>query len=202
MIFTESIEIIELETDRLRLRQWLGEDREPFAEMNADPKVMEFFPVPLTKAESDAIATRCHSLIAQRGWGFWAAELKASNQFIGFIGLHIPIANLPFSPCVEIGWRLARPYWGHGLATEGALRALQVGFEVLEQPEIVSFTSLLNKRSRAVMQRLGMIESKDTFEHPSISDDSPLKRHCLYRLTRQQWLKSNLLNPKAGAHVA
>ena len=180
--------LIEFETERLRLRQWLATDREPFAALNADPAVMEFFPAPLERAESDAMADRCQSLIAERGWGFWAAESKETNQFIGFVGLHIPIPELPFSPCVEVGWRLACPYWGKGFATEAARGALKVGFELLSLPEIVSFTTLLNLKSRAVMDRLEMRETAEIFEHPHVPVSSPLRKHCLYRLSREQWL--------------
>lgn len=95
-------------------------DRDPFAALNSDPRVMEFFPTPLTRAESDAMADRCESLIHECGWGFWAAELKTNGRFIGFVGLHTPSAQLPFSPCVEIGWRLAYEHWGKGLASEAA----------------------------------------------------------------------------------
>ena len=94
---------IEFETQRLRLRQWLPKDREPFAALNADPRVMEFFPTALDQAASDAMANRLQALITERGWGFWATEIKEAGQFIGFVGLHKPIAELPFSPCVEIG---------------------------------------------------------------------------------------------------
>jgi RimJ/RimL family protein N-acetyltransferase len=111
---------IEFETERLFLRQWIPADREPFAALNADSRVMEFFHARLTRAESDSIADRCESLIRERGWGFWAAELKASHEFIGFVGLHTPSAELPFSPCVEIGWRLSFSHWGKGLASEAA----------------------------------------------------------------------------------
>ncbi len=103
-------DIVEFETECLRLRQWLPGDREPFAVLNADPNVMVFFPALLDRASSDAMADRCQALILERGWGFWAAELKETQQFIGFVGLHVPIAELPFSPCVEIGWRLAYPF--------------------------------------------------------------------------------------------
>jgi len=147
-------EIIEFETDRLRLRQWLATDREPFAALNADPRVMEFFPATLDRATSDAMADYCEALIAKRGWGFWAAEVKGSGQFIGFVGLHTP-SELPFSPCVEIAWRLAFKHWGKGFASEAASGALQVGFGLLNLPEIVSFTAVRNLRSRAVMERLG-----------------------------------------------
>lgn len=181
-------ELIEFETERLRLRQWIAADREPFAALNADPKVMEFFPAPIERAASDAMADRCNSLIAERGWGFWATESKETNQFIGFVGLHIPIPELPFSPCVEIGWRLAYPYWGKGFATEAARGALQIGFELLSLSEIVSFATLYNFRSRAVMERLGMCETTEIFEHPHVPVGSPLRKHCLYRLSREQWL--------------
>lgn len=180
--------LIEFETERLRLRQWLPTDREPFSALNADSRVMEFFPAPLDRAASDTMADHCESLIAERGWGFWAAETKDTHEFIGFIGLHIPIPELPFSPCVEIGWRLAFQYWGKGFATEAAHGALRVGFGSLELLEIVSFTSVFNLRSRAVMRRLGMQETGETFEHPNVPVGSPLRQHCLYRLSRVQWL--------------
>lgn len=179
-------ELIETETERVRLRQWKSSDLEPFAVLNSDPRVMEFFPAPLSRSESDTLAQRCQSLIAERGWGFWAAESKLTREFIGFVGLHIPIAELPFSPCVEVGWRLAFPYWGQGLASESARAALNVGFQVLQLPEIVSFTAIGNRRSRAVMERLGMRES-GTFEHPSVPEGNPLRPHCLFRLSRSAY---------------
>lgn len=175
-------DLIEFETERLRLRQWLPADREPFAALNSDSRVMELFPSLLTCAESDAMADRCHSLIKERGWGFWAAECKATREFIGFVGLHTPSAELPFSPCVEVGWRLAFQHWGKGFATEAASEALRVGFQLLYLREIVSFTALGNRRSRAVMERLGMRES-GTFEDPHVPENSGLRQHCLYRLS-------------------
>lgn len=181
-------ELIEFDTERLRLRQWCEADREPFAVLNADSTVMEFFPSLLSRAESDALADRCQALIADRGWGFWAAEIKATHAFIGFVGLHIPTAELPFSPCVEIGWRLAAKHWGYGFATEAARGALRVGFDRLKLPEIVSFASVGNTRSRAVMNRLGMRETGETFDHPGIPAGSALRAHCLYRLSHEQWL--------------
>jgi RimJ/RimL family protein N-acetyltransferase len=176
------VELIEFETERLRLRQWKPADHAPFAALNADPKVMEFFPSPLTRIESDAMANRCQLLIEERVWGFWATESKVTQEFIGFVGLHIPSAELPFSPCVEVGWRLAVNHWGKGFASEAAKGALHVGFQLLGLREIVSFTTLRNLRSRAVMERLGMRESC-TFEHPKVSQGSGLRTHCLYRLT-------------------
>ena len=182
----QMVDPIEFETERLFLRQWTPADREPFAALNADSRVMECFPAPLTRAESDAIADRCESLIRERGWGFWAAELKASREFIGFVGLHTPSAELPFSPCVEIGWRLSRSHWGKGLASEAARGALRIGFVSLGLNEIVSFTAVGNFRSRAVMERLNMCES-GTFEHPQISEGNSLRLHCLYRLPRARY---------------
>ena len=175
--------LIEPTTARLLLRQWRSSDRSPFAELNGDRRVMEFFPSILTREQSDAMADRCESLIDECGWGFWAVELKADRSFIGFVGLNVPTANLPFLPCTEIGWRLAFDYWGHGFATEAAREALRVGFEVLGLEEIVSFADVSNRRSRAVMERLGMKES-GCFQHPSLPVDSALSEHCLYRLRR------------------
>lgn len=181
-------QLIEFETERLRLRQWRAEDREPFAQLNMHPKVMEFFPNVLDRVESDAMADRCQSLISERGWGLWAVEAKGTREFIGYVGLHIPIQDLPFSPCIEIGWRLAFPHWGKGFASEAARAALRVGFEQLGFLEIVSFASLQNLRSRAVMERVGLRDSGVVFEHPAIPPGHALRRHCLYRLSREQWL--------------
>src|SRR3954470_21139338 len=144
---------IEFETPRLRLRQWRESDREPFAAMNADPVVMEFFPAVQSRAGSDASIDMWQAQFAERGWSNWAAELRSTGEFIGFVGLSVPRRLLPFSPCVEIGWRLARAHWGQGFATEAAAAALRVGFEQIALDDIVSFTSVLNVRSRAVMER-------------------------------------------------
>lgn len=174
---------IEFETQRLRLRQWRPSDRAPFAALNADPRVMACFPSTLDQAASDAMADRCAALIARRGWGFWATEEKTGGQFIGFVGLHVPSPALPFSPCVEIGWRLAFPWWGKGLAAEAARKILRIGFERLDIPEIVAFTAAGNLRSRALMARLGMQEA-ESFEHPGLPLGNLLRSHCLYRLPR------------------
>jgi RimJ/RimL family protein N-acetyltransferase len=180
-------ELIEFDTDRLRLRQWIETDREHFARLSADPQVMEFLPKILERAASDAMVDRLQALIAQRGWGLWAAETHVDRQFIGFVGLHIPKVDLPFSPCVEIGWRLAFEYWGNGYATEAARGVLEVGFDRLGLAEIVSFTSILNCRSRAVMERLGMEREAETFEHPHLPAGHPLREHYLYRLSQVKW---------------
>jgi len=178
---------IEAETARLRLRQWRDADYLPFARLNADPEVMQYFLATLGRAESDAMADRCRQSIATLGWGLWAVERKDDGAFIGFVGLNEPAAALPFSPCVEIGWRLARAAWGQGYASEAAREALRVGFEQLRLDEIVSFTALGNRRSRAVMERLGMREDGQAFEHPSVPEGHPLRPHCLYRLSRAAW---------------
>jgi RimJ/RimL family protein N-acetyltransferase len=186
-------EIIEFDTDRLRLRQWCAADRNAFAALNADRKVMAFFPAPLSRTQSDAMADRCEALIQSRGWGFWAVQTKVAHAFVGFVGLNTPVAELPFSPCVEIGWRLAEKYWGQGFATEAARAAMRVGFERLGLAEIVSFTYVGNHRSRAVMERLNMLVDKQTFEHPAIPVGHVLREHCLYRISRAQWLAGNVL---------
>ena len=178
---------IEFDTARLRLRQWRASDRAPFAALNADARVMEYLPNRLDRAASDAMADRCQALIAERGWGLWAAEFKDTREFIGFVGLHIPVAALPFSPCVEIGWRLACANWGQGLATEAARGALGIAFVRLDLSQVVAFTAPGNFRSRAVMQRLGMVDALAAFNHPSVPAGHPLRAHCLYRLSRSQW---------------
>lgn len=182
---------IELRTERLWLRQWTEADHDAFAALNADPKVMEFFPAPLERTVSDELAKRSRSRIEERGWGLWAVETKRTGEFIGFVGLEEPAPELPCSPCVEIGWRLASSHWGQGLATEAARAALRVGFETVGLDGIVSFTSLGNLRSRAVMERLGMREDSSTFQHPRVPVGNPLREHCLYRLSREQWEKGN-----------
>jgi len=182
--------IIEIKTSRLLLRQWRDSDFAPFAAMNADPRVMEFFPALLTRQESDAAIVRARNSIKEQGWGFWATEILDTNQFIGFVGIK-PNDDLPFSPCVEIGWRLAFEQWCQSYATEAATAALQVGFEQLNLSEIVSFTSVLNHRSQAVMQRLGMQRDPQTFEHPAVPSDNRLREHVLYRLTQQHWKNSS-----------
>ncbi len=168
-----------LETPRLRLRRWLPEDREPFYALNANREVMEHFPAILPRGESDALIDRIEAHFDRHGFGFWAAEHHGT--FVGFIGLAVPRFKAAFTPCVEIGWRLARPWWGQELATEGARAAIEYGFGPLGLSEIVAFTVPANVRSRRVMEKLGMIYTQD-FDHPSMPDGHPLQRHVLYRL--------------------
>lgn len=174
----------ELETDRVKLRAWKAEDYPFFAKLNADPVVMEYFPATLSMEESNRLADQINEGISERGWGFWAAELKLTNEFIGFVGLNVPVPDLPFSPCVEIGWRLDRKFWGMGYATEAATEVLRFGFEELELNDIVAFASAHNYRSRAVMLRLGMHDTGKNFFHPAIAWDHPLCEHVLYKVTR------------------
>jgi RimJ/RimL family protein N-acetyltransferase len=180
-------DIIELKTERLYLRQWRSSDRIPFAQMSADPPVMECFPALLDRAASDALVDRIEAKIRAQGWGWWAVELQQTQEFIGFVGLNRPEIMFPFSPCVEVGWRLAFPYWGKGYASEAAREALRIGFEVLDLDEIVSFTAIHNQRSRRVMERLKMREMPETFLHPSLPSDHPLAEHCLYKLLRSEF---------------
>lgn len=166
------------------MRQWQAEDFDPFASMNADPRVMEFFPSTLSRAQSDDIALRCMNLIDERGWGFWALGIPGIADFAGFVGLHIPERPLPFSPCVEIGWRPACEYWGKGYATEAAKAALAFGFNDLCLAEIVSFTAVINRRSQEVMRRIGMTHRGEVFDHPDVYAGSSLRPHVLYQKTR------------------
>jgi RimJ/RimL family protein N-acetyltransferase len=174
-----------LRTSRLLLRNWQDEDLPAFAAINADSQVMEFFPSVLDRAESDARAARIRSGFADRGFGLWAVEVRGVATFIGFVGLSVPTFEAHFTPCVEIGWRLARQYWGRGFATEAARAALDFGFHRLELEEIVSYTVPANRRSRSVMQRIGMTHSpEDDFEHPLVQEGHPLRHHVLYRMAR------------------
>jgi len=174
-----------LTTARLRLRPWRRADLAAFAAINADPVVMEHFPSVLERASSDALAERIGGHFDRHGYGLWAVELPDVAPFIGFIGLAIPRFTAPFTPCVEVGWRLARRYWGQGYATEGARAAVAFGFAEAGLEEIVSFTVPANRRSLAVMERLGMTsEAREDFDHPVLPAGHPLRRHRLYRLAR------------------
>jgi len=171
----------ELHTRRLRMRQWQDSDRQPFATMNSDAEVMRHFPATQDAAQSGAAVDRFFAHLETTGWGLWALEFE--GEFIGFTGLASPRFEAPFTPCVEVGWRLARSAWGVGLATEAATAAVQFGFTELELTEIVSFTTVANERSRSVMRRLGMThDPADDFEHPALASDSPQRPHVLYRL--------------------
>ena len=175
-------------TQRLLLRPWRDEDREPFAVMNADPEVMEHFPGVMSRDASDALVDRIQEHWAELGWGLWAVEVPEVAPFIGFVG--IARQDAPGWPVVEVGWRLARPFWGRGYATEGAEQALAFGFGTLDLGEIFSFTVPQNTRSRAVMERIGLHrDPADDFDHPRVdaAHYPQLVRHVLYRITQAEW---------------
>lgn len=175
-------------TSRLILRGWQPADHEPFAALNADPQVMEFMPAPLSREESDARVRRIEEHFTAHGFGLWALEDRATGEFLGFTGLALPGFTACFTPCVEVGWRLRRSAWGQGFATEAARAALEFGFDSLGLPEIVSFTTVTNQRSRRVMERLGLrCCPAEDFAHPMLPADHPLSRHVLYRLPRSGW---------------
>jgi ribosomal-protein-alanine N-acetyltransferase len=172
-----------IETVRLVLRGWADADREPFARLNADPRVMRLMPRALSRAESDLLAERIALRMAEHGFGLYAAELKDERAFIGFIGLSIPTFETAFTPCVEIGWRLAAEYWNRGLATEGARAVANHAFGGLGLAELVSFTVPHNVASRRVMENIGMTrDPAEDFDHPRLEPGHPLRRHVLYRL--------------------
>jgi len=174
----------ELVTERLILRRWREDDREPFAALNADPEVMEHFPAPLSRTESDRMVGWIEEKFDVNGYGLWAVEVKETGDFIGFVGLNPVPFEAHFTPALEVGWRLARNGWGHGYATEGGRAALQFAFENVGVDEIVSFTSTTNVRSQAVMRRLGMTHDPgDDFDHPELPEGDRLRRHVLYRIS-------------------
>lgn len=175
---------MQIKTERLILRSWQLSDHEPFAALNADPEVMCYFPNLLSRSQSDAMIQKIEDHHKAHGFGFWAVEHRISGLFMGLIGLSIPQFQAPFLPAVEIGWRLARPFWGWGYATEGAQASLHYGFAICELPEIVAFTAIVNDRSMAVMQRLGMTNHEaETFDHPNLPSGHRLRPHVLYRLS-------------------
>jgi RimJ/RimL family protein N-acetyltransferase len=175
-----------IETARLRLRDWTEHDREPFHRITSDPRVMEFFPAPLSREESDGLIARIQAHQAKHGFTFFAAELRATGELIGFIGMVYTPFEAHFTPCVEIGWRLGAEFWGQGLATEGAQAVLRLGFDDLKLLEIVALTVPANRRSRRVMEKLGMTyDPADDFDHPRLPQGHPLRPHVLYRLRAQ-----------------
>jgi RimJ/RimL family protein N-acetyltransferase len=178
-----------LKTERLILREWTSADRAPFARMNADPRVMEFLTGTITREESDRLVTeRVEAHFREHGFGLCAAELAENHEFIGFIGLAVPAFEASFTPCVEIGWRLAAEYWGRGLATEGAREILRYAFEERGLAELVSFAAEGNVRSRRVMEKIGMSrDPAEDFDHPKLAAGDLMRRHVLYRLTRSRW---------------
>jgi RimJ/RimL family protein N-acetyltransferase len=179
---------VHVETPRLKLRDWIDADAEPYAAINADPRVMEFFPAALTREQSDVQMAGIRAFMRDHGYGLYAAEEKATGRFIGFIGLSHPSFEAHFTPAVEIGWRLAREAWGEGYATEGARAVVAHAFGPLGLGALVSFTAEWNRPSRRVMEKIGMThDPADDFQHPRLPTGHKLSRHVLYRLGREQW---------------
>ncbi|MDY6829176.1 MAG: GNAT family N-acetyltransferase [Pseudomonadota bacterium] len=171
-----------METERLLLRGWQDDDFGPFSKLNGDPDVMEFFPDVLSKSESDRLATRLRDALQRTGWGIWAVELKSSGEFIGAVGLQPVEEVFEFFPGVEVAWRLDKPHWGKGYATEAAGACLHHAKRTLNLRQIVSFTAAINVRSIAVMKKIGMSTDGYEFDHPAVCAGSPLRRHVLYRI--------------------
>jgi RimJ/RimL family protein N-acetyltransferase len=181
--------LLELHTERLWLRPWREEDVDALAALNADPRAMEHFPALLSRPETEAMVARIRAHFAQHGWGLWAVEVPGVAPFIGFVGLSTVSFQAPFTPAVEVGWRLAPAHWGQGYAPEGARAVLDLAFHRLGLPEVVSFTVPANVRSRRVMEKLGLHHSPDDdFDHPRLPEGHPLRRHVLYRVRRSEWL--------------
>lgn len=176
------------ETDRLILRGWRDDDVTVLAAMNSDPRVMEFMPAIMSPAETAALATRIQDHFDIHGYGLFALEHKDTGDFIGYTGLlNVPF-DAPFTPAVEIGWRLACEAWGQGFATEAARGALKYGFEEQNLPEIVSFTIRSNARSWRVMEKLGLKRDKGAdFMHPRLAEDHPFAPHILYRMSAAEY---------------
>jgi RimJ/RimL family protein N-acetyltransferase len=171
-----------LTTERLILRRWTDDDREPFADLNADPEVMRYFPNTLTKVESDALVDRIEQGFATNGFGLWAVEEKGSNTFIGYIGIaERNHDGISFMPCLEIGWRLYRDFWGHGYATEGAHAVMEYAASMRELTRLFSYTSRLNEPSINVMRKIGLTPRPELdFDHPEIEVGHPLRPHVVY----------------------
>lgn len=173
----------EFESERLRFRHWSKEDQRPFQIINSDPDVMEFMPKILCADESDAFIGRIEKHFEDHGFGLWAVEEKATSSFIGYIGFYTAEFESEFTPCIEIGWRLAKEHWYKGYATEGAMACLGYGFSKLGLNEVYSFTSVVNTRSINVMEKIGLTKAGE-FEHPKLEEGHPLRRHVLYHTYR------------------
>ena len=172
-----------LTTKRLLLRQWETRDFPLFQEINADPRVMEHFPSPLSKQESDFLAQKIQKELEEKDYGLWAIEVPGVFPFTGFVGLHYQDFPSAFTPCIEIAWRLGYDYWGRGYAKEAAKKAIDYAFKTLKLDLLVAFTTPSNKRSWGLMEKLGMThDPKDDFYHPKLPKDHPLGFHVLYKL--------------------
>jgi RimJ/RimL family protein N-acetyltransferase len=172
-----------IETERLILREWQRGDLEVFAEINKDPKVLEFMPAPLNFQETAEWIERISQHFKLHGFGLWAVTLKKSGEMIGYTGLNVPTFEAHFTPCVEISWRIASAYWGKGYATEAAKAVLAIAFKEYKLKEIVSLTVPANQRSIRVMEKIGMQrDMSGDFNHPRVSEGHSLSRHVLYKI--------------------
>lgn len=173
-----------LETPRLRLRPWRKGDPAAFAALNADARVMQYFPGLMSAADSDALTAAIQDRFRAWGFGFWAVETDAL-PFAGFIGLSRPAYDAPFLPAVEVGWRLDPRCWGQGLATEGARAAMAFGFDQQGLDQIIAVAPRANTPSIRVMKRLGMkSKSAEDFDHPALTDHPAIRRCALHRIAR------------------
>ena len=164
------------------MRHWNEDDLPLFAKLNADKAVMEYFPSTLSDSESNRLANVFIDELQTKPYGLWACEVKGLHPFIGFIGLHEQTFKAAFTPCIDIGWRLGKPFWGNGYATEGALRVLRYAFDDLHLEKVISITPKLNLRSIRLMKRIGLEYELD-FDHPNVPKNSPLVPHVLYSKT-------------------
>jgi RimJ/RimL family protein N-acetyltransferase len=178
---------IQLQTERLILRDWRDEDRAPFARIGADPEVMRFYPSTLTREQSDQFIDGMHAHIAAHGWGFWAVELRATGELIGFTGVR-SASGLPIPPGLEAGWRVGREHWRRGYASEAASACFSFAFGQLGVERVLAVTALPNLASQAVMRKIGMRQMPEwEFVHPRVPAAHPLQRHCVYAAERSAW---------------
>jgi RimJ/RimL family protein N-acetyltransferase len=185
-----------IETPRLILRNWVDSDVDAWAQMNADPRVTEFFARTYTREVSESMARYMREQLELNGFGWWAVEIRGGTSFAGVVALQAVPFAAPFTPANEIGWRFSVEHWGRGYATEAARAALDFAFNTLEWPEVVAFTAAQNLRSQRVMERLGMThDPRDDFDHPKIERGNRLRRHVLYRIARSA-------PPRQGASIS
>lgn len=187
-------ESVILNTKRLLLRPWEEEDREALIKLNKNTQVMHYFPHTLSTQESNILFDRLKNEFQEKNWGIWVVELKKTKSFIGFIGLREVSSSFSFAPATEILWRLDSVFWGKGYATEGAIAAMEFGFNILNLQEIVAVTTIQNRRSISVMKNLGMICSAVPFDHPDLPYSHPLRPHWLYRIQSKNWFNLCFVN--------
>ena len=177
-----------LKTDRLLLRTWCNDDLIPMYQINQDPLVMEYFPSLCDWEDTKKFVTKINQHHQKNGFSLYAVELKKTGEFIGFVGLSIPEFEAHFTPCIEIGYRLSSQHWGKGYATEAAQTVLDYAFNELKLNKIVSFTSILNKKSIRVMEKIGLKKVKEgNFYHPCLPQDHKLSLHVLYTITKNEY---------------